>query len=316
MKKYTFEEINYIKNNYYIMSAKEIADYLNRPVSSIQCKISELGLSKAGAKNSSWTDEQIDILKANYQVLSYSQLCELIGKTEKAIKIKAHKLGIKKNPIYFNHDAFCKIMNEDDAYWLGFMFADGYVVKRDKFSYFGIELRKSDISHLRKFNIYLNGNLEIYTRHRESQIEGRDVSYDTAAILVTSDKIVDNLIYHGCVPRKSFVIDKPIDIRDDLIIPFIRGYFDGNGSFGIYNNGQYDIVKFNISCASIKFLEWIKDYLLEYNVKTNIVKDRNAYKLSGSSKSAKIFIDMIYNNSSINLDRKYKKYIEMRPVLQ
>lgn len=57
MKEYTFEEINYIKNNYYIMSAKEIADYLNRPVSSIQCKISELGLSKAGAKNSSWTDE-------------------------------------------------------------------------------------------------------------------------------------------------------------------------------------------------------------------------------------------------------------------
>lgn len=316
MKKYTFEEMNYIKNNYYTMSAKEIADYLDRPVSSVQDKISELGLSKAGAKNSAWTDEQINILKTNYQILSYSQLCNLIGKTEKAIKVKAHKLGIKKKPTYFNRDAFNKIMTEDDAYWLGFMFADGYVVKRDKFSYFGIELRKSDISHLRKFNIYLNGNLEIYTRHRESQIECRDVSYDTATILVTSDQIVDNLIHHGCIPRKSFVIDKPVDITDDLTIPFIRGYFDGNGSFGVYNNGQYDVVKFNISCASIKFLEWIKEYLLHYNIKTTIVKDKNAYKLSASSKSAKIFIDMIYNNSSIYLERKYEKYIEMRPMLQ
>lgn len=316
MKKYTFEEINYIKNNYYAMSAREIADYLDRPISSVQDKISELGLSKSGAKNSTWTDEQINILKANYQILSYSQLCNLIGKTEKAIKVKAHKLGIKKNPIYFNHDTFNEIMNEDDAYWLGFMFADGYVVKRDKFSYFGIELRKSDILHLRKFNVYLNGNLRIYTRHRESQIEGRNVSYDTATILVTSDKIVDNLIRHGCVPRKSSVIDEPIDISDNLIIPFIRGYFDGNGSFGVYSNGQYDVVKFNISCASIKFLEWIRGCLLCYNIKTNIVKDKNAYKLSGSSKSAKIFIDMIYNNSSTYLDRKYKKYIEMRPMLQ
>lgn len=38
MNKYTFEEINYIKDNYYTMSAKEIADYLNRLVSSVQDK--------------------------------------------------------------------------------------------------------------------------------------------------------------------------------------------------------------------------------------------------------------------------------------
>ena len=51
--KYNDFEILFIKNNYQKLSAKQIADILDRPLSSIQDKISTLNLRKEASTTSS-----------------------------------------------------------------------------------------------------------------------------------------------------------------------------------------------------------------------------------------------------------------------
>src|ERR1051326_6690292 len=47
-------------------------------------------------------------------------------------------------------DYFRLIDAPDKSYWLGFIFADGWVVRREGYLSFGVELKESDVGHLEK----------------------------------------------------------------------------------------------------------------------------------------------------------------------
>ena len=311
MNKYTENELNFIKENYLNMKAIDIANILNRPLSSVQDKIYKIGLSKEGAQFAKWADWQIQYLKENYSEKTYKEMSEYIGKTEKAIKVKAHKLGLKKNPFYYNKNSFSSIKTEEDAYWLGFMFADGYVIERkDGSKYYGIELSIRDIDHLKKFNKYLNGNLTIYTRTRSHVYEGREINSTNCSIVVNDADAAQNLINLGCVPRKSFIVKFPTKIDGCLMRHFVRGYFDGNGSISMYDRiDTKNYVRTLISCASKEFLDSLHIILKNKNINNCIVKDGNAYRMVISSKSARNLLKYMYDDCNIYLDRKYFKYI-------
>lgn len=50
----------------------------------------------------------------------------------------------------YNKNAFATIETEEDAYWLGFILADGYVSGPDKPAYLQIKLGIKDYAHLQK----------------------------------------------------------------------------------------------------------------------------------------------------------------------
>ena len=59
-------------------------------------------------------------------------------------------MGSNKRP-FMNRYIFEKIDTEEKAYWLGFLYADGYVIAdRDAF---GVALSIKDINHLYKLNM-------------------------------------------------------------------------------------------------------------------------------------------------------------------
>ena len=67
---------------------------------------------------------------------------------------------------YFNKNYFDIIDNSEKAYWLGFIWADGYVCKRKRkdnhIEYdFKLSLSKIDSDHLEKFKKCLNSNHNI-----------------------------------------------------------------------------------------------------------------------------------------------------------
>lgn len=305
--KYSEFEILFIKNNYQKLSAKQIADSLNRPLSSIQDKISTLNLKKEKCSNAKWDEDEIEFLKNNYESKSYDEMSKYLNRTEKSIKIKAHKLGLKKSGIYYSHNKFKEILTEEDAYWLGFLYADGYVVESTH-SYFGIELQGSDDNHLRKFNKFMNGNAAIYYRDRKSPHS--ENCFTVCSIMFSGKDLVENLKNKGCVPNKSFIIEFPEFIEGDLMRHFIRGYFDGNGSLGKYNKGRY--LRATISCASYNFVASFKKYLEKLEISSSIYKDKNCYKLYIVGKDCpKNFLKYIYNDSNIYMDRKYKQYLNL-----
>ena len=59
-----------------------------------------------------------------------------------------------RNASDFNYRFFQQIDTEEKAYWLGFLFADGYVSSKGNF--IGLNISLKDIDHLKKYNTTLN----------------------------------------------------------------------------------------------------------------------------------------------------------------
>ena len=64
----------------------------------------------------------------------------------------------RKNEYVFNEDFFETIDSEEKAYWLGFIYADGYITGDDRC---GIALKNIDNIHLEKFKKSIDSNHKI-----------------------------------------------------------------------------------------------------------------------------------------------------------
>lgn len=214
------------------------------------------------------------------------------------IKTRSNKINSRK--YNFNQNYFDIIDTEEKAYWLGFLYADGYVTN----DYFGIALKKDDIGHLEKFNKSISSNypIHIYISKGYSEVE-------YCRLLLKSEYTVNMLIEKGLLRNKSKILKYPKCIPIQLYRHFIRGYVDGDGS--IHKNGN----TFGISIIGTpNMINWIMGiFNKEMNIphsklrkrnKDDIVVDcryfgENCYKI----------INYLYKDSKIYLDRKMERYI-------
>jgi hypothetical protein len=132
---------------------------------------------------------------------------------EKGIKInqscRDRKASIKSN--IFDD------LNEESAYWLGFLYADGYLDEtRDNIA---LELGIQDLKHLEEFAEFVGYNKPVKYR----------VDKPTCYIHFSDKVMVRSLIKNQLRQKKSFTAEFP-EMKKHLIFHFISGYFDGDGS--------------------------------------------------------------------------------------
>ena len=202
-------------------------------------------------------------------------------------------------------DFFEKIDCEENAYFLGLMYADGYVVIRENkpkstSHLAAISLKSSDDYLLEKFSDLIYGK-----RLLSKIIYEKEEHSDAYKFSIHNKRICLDLINLGCVPNKSKILQFPTEeqVPENLIHHFIRGYFDGDGSCGIY--GEKDKLQFSI-CGSVFFIDSLSKYLnKKFNYKFSCYNAGNI-KVVASSHSQKVieFRDFIYENSSISMKRK------------
>lgn len=205
---------------------------------------------------------------------------------------------IKENNCFkkfnYNENRFKNIKTEADAYWLGFLYADGYnnVIKHEV----ELTLQYEDIDIVNSFKTYIgDGKIKKVIKSGFPQAQYRFVN-----------KIIsNNLEKHGCIMNKSFTKEFP-KIKTNLVRHFIRGYFDGNGNVTVSNN----TITFKIYTASENFAYSLKNILeKELQTKINIHKRKNVFELSKTEKKVvQKFCQYIYKYSKIKLERKYKKF--------
>ena len=266
-------------------------------------------MNETEIKQNRWTQSEIDFLINNYEDMSYSELSKKLNHTEKAIKIKAHKLGIKKSGIYYDVHKFDTISDEESAYWLGFIFADGYVYIAHKTNYFGVELSSKDVEHLRKLNLFMDGNAKITFRQRKG---GRwDTISEICSIRFSGKHLVEKLCELGCVQRKTSILDMPKDIPELYMRHFIRGYFDGNGTISSELKTGY--LKCRIISGSNIFCQKLSEYLNGIGIDCVSRKEAEHTYCVQITKQNEIinFLNYIYKDSVVYLDRKYNKYLEI-----
>jgi hypothetical protein len=309
------EDVKFLKDHYQTMEYKEIGEILQKSEGAVRAKCFDLGLNKIP----NWTDEEIEFLKENYTKLSFSELKELlIPKSDESIRIKANRMGLKKSPYYCDYHYFDSVDTEEKAYWLGFLTADGWINynTRTKSGTVGVELQYGDIEHLKKFNKSLNGNYKITDRWRECTLSKSDKLFHYCCIRIFSVTMYDSLCKLGFTNNKSFEAYIPSDIPDDLLRHYIRGYYDGNGTLSVSNNG----ICVKITTASARFKDDYINVLNHENIKVSPYQYINEYGTemyapSISTRSNQIkFLDYIYKNCTIYLTRKYKKYLKAKRI--
>jgi len=228
--------------------------------------------------------------------VSITDIAQKLGVSRNTLYSRMRKWGVKKPPI-LNENFFESIDSEESGYWLGFIMADGSVG-----SYYGdsfrldINLKQSDYKHLEKFHKCVNSMLEVRQLDKNSSCHSSHVS----------NKLCQDLMSLGCVPRKSLILKYP-QIPSEIDKHFIRGYFDGDGCI------TFDVKKSNIRLAIIGTKEMLTSIQkrLGINVKLYQRSSRNTYHLpiSGNVQVRRI-LDFLYKDSTIYLDRKYNKYKE------
>ena len=205
-----------------------------------------------------------------------------------------------------DHSYFNIIDSEDKAYWLGFLYADGYVSKRTKQKLTGCAIHEDDSPHLEKLKQSLKATYPI--KHYISISYGVRSPY--ARLLITSDQLFDDLVKLGVVEHKSLVLQFPnqdqVPIR--LANHFIRGYFDGDGSFSKSHDGY--TVKI---CGTKEFLNTLSEHIgfPNRNLTQRKKNGKNNYCLEiGGRLQVTIIGDYMYQNATIWMGRKHKRYLK------
>lgn len=101
-KKYTAEEISYLKINYGLESIEEIEKNVLHSRKSIYKKANELGLIKTMPTHKiAWTEEMIEKLKNEFPTRLTNELVKEFGFSYRTIIRKARELNIDKSPEFF-----------------------------------------------------------------------------------------------------------------------------------------------------------------------------------------------------------------------
>ena len=312
-KNWSDEEIQFLKDNFESTLFCELSKVLGRTEGAIRAKCFDLNLFK----NSPWTDDEVAYVKENYMEMKTSDISKILNRTMSAIELKAKKLGLKKYPYTCDYHYFDEIDTEEKAYWLGFLTADGWINKNDKNNagVTGIELQYSDINHLKKFNKSIGGNYKITDRWKSCPISTKDKEkkHHLCCVRIFSLTMYNSLVNKGFTKDKSFDYHVP-GLRDDLIKHYVRGYFDGDGCL-CFTNQSFHI---NFITASKMLNDDISKILKLENfhfTESNYLNDYNTtmYKIDIHRQQDKInFLDWIYQDANIYLDRKYKKYLKVK----
>ena len=258
------------------------------------------------------TAEEFEFLKSeiarlNKEGMSFTKISNKLNITRFAMRSWMKSINYKiinvQNRLRVREDLFSKIETEEDAYWLGFIYADGYISDSGMFE---INLKHTDYRHLLKLADYcgLDRSGVVYKQNTNFKNSYRCRLYFSTSCLQS------NFTKHGIVPRKSLIITFPKFLKKSLYPHFIRGYFDGDGSIRIEKR---KIVKDYKSVSLMGTKEFLTSITTILGITLKLGKDKrhlgNTYHINFKQKEGLIFLDYMYKNSTVYLDRKYKLYL-------
>jgi DNA-binding transcriptional regulator WhiA len=200
---------------------------------------------------------------------------------------------------YNLNENFFDKLTEKSSYWLGFLYADGYVRMKDgKSGELKLKLKDTDKNHIEKFLKDIECKKPIKC--------GVDGKSKFCSVTVYSNLLVNKLFDLGCVNNKTQKIRLP-KLSEPFMSHFIRGYFDGDGSIHKIKNRPNS---FSVSiCSNNEFNDNIIDFL-GYG-KPYKYKNYSVIKISKIMDILN-FKNYIYSNAVTLLERKLIKFEQIK----
>lgn len=292
-------------------SAKYIAKQLGVSYQSILNRAKKWGISFSeycSRKNPLRMKEQQDLILSKLNDgYGCKEMAEELGYSPSRLSRFVTSLGyhFPVNTYDVDLNFFKKIDNEIKAYVLGFFGADGSVDQNNN----GFKFQIADLDLLERIKEELGYTGPIIKRKNKRKEHHKDLY----TLSIRRKEMGEDLARLGYMNRKTFLLEFPTnDIVPDGLMPcYLRGYIDGDGNVSHYAKRNSLSVKL---IGNEQFIKGYVDYVSKkVNVHLSCFKKINNYVASvdGNLQSLR-FLDYIYKDATIYLDRKYQIYNTFR----
>lgn len=238
--------------------------------------------------------------------LQYHDIKEIL--LAQGIQVRTHResrIKYKRNENYFS-----QIDTPEKAYWLGFIYADGFITKRTNGNpVFGLTLGEKE--PLENLNKCLESNKPIGEYKKVNSYSDKSIEYKLA---FNSSKMVEDLERWGVVENKTFKLQFPTFLSESLIPHFVRGYFDGDGSVFLHiqkvNNKEY--VMLGVQFAGIE--QFLRQLATHINAENKVYRDNRKQtdcwkiQLQSNIECLKLYHYMYKDANNLFLSRKKNKF--------
>ena len=263
-----------------------------------------------------FTDELIQRLIYLYRDKKYTQarICNDLLVSQNGIKKILARNGVDKrsysecNQKYKrNSNYFDDINEENKAYYLGLIYADGNNFSNH--NAISISLQEEDGYLIERFK----EEVEYEGPVKYDYLSEINPNYKNQTRIVINDEHMSKRLFElGVVDKKSLVLTFPNFLDYNMLRHFCRGYFDGDG--GVY----YDKKRNRLTTSTVgtyDFTSTLKNILYSFGCSSNIYhpkqsKQNNTYILGtcGNNSSLK-YLSWLYEDCDIKMLRKYNKYL-------
>nr|QBK91738.1 MAG: aspartyl protease [Pithovirus LCPAC304] len=207
-------------------------------------------------------------------------------------------------------DYFDVIDHPNKAYFLGFLYADGY--NSQKTGKVKVHLSSKDADLLYKFQKALGMNNPLYDINKTRG----EKHFTYKCLMICNLRISDSLAKWGCFQNKTYTLTFPKWLEENHIPHFIRGYFDGDGCLTGSMDKKWGKFKWCMSITGnrefIYALKRVTNKYIKINGSFNVRHPESptvgvSWVFKGRNQIQR-FLDWIYQDSDLYLDRKYQYY--------
>lgn len=280
-----------------------------------------------GIKCKSFTDEQVDFMCEHRNDMTALEVATQIGLSERQVR-GWYNNHMSRKYRAFNDRYFQHIDTQEKAYWLGFVFADGYIVANQRCSStedtdkrmayeFGMELQRGDEYHLERLRDTLGGVHQICQKESCKVVCGNHAPSHTysSVLRVYSKNVVLDLRSNGIDFNKSHSSVFPV-VNDELFLDFLRGYLDGDGCIytGLHDHGKNHPPHIGLVCNKREILDYIAEKANAlYGIKMRVYRKDAAFALLCYARQdiARLLSLLYHTGCNLWLERKYDKYLTL-----
>lgn len=264
--------------------------------------------------NTKISEDKYDEISGLYESgLSTVTIAALYSVTHKTITKILDKMGIKRrnngNRKYkLNETYFDEIDTPNKAYILGFLYADGS--NSENKCTISMSLQEEDGYILEQIRQEIGSEKPLEFLDYSNKHDGGYHYKNQYRLSMFSRHMCDTLKDKGVVPNKSLILKWPTFLRDNLYSHFLRGYIDGDGYIQPHKwEHCVDFISTYDFCRQAQI--YIENKL---GIKCRLDdapchNGTTTYLYIRYKEQVKQFLDYIYQDAELYLERKYNTYI-------
>lgn len=200
-----------------------------------------------------------------------------------------------------NEAFFDEITTETQAYWLGFITADGCIINSGRTNALRVDLSQRDADHL--------------ARMRDDLGSTRPISFQRTFACVSFDswRMVESLGRLGITPRKSATV-QPWNGPEHLMPHYWRGMVDGDGCISrIRRDGTWSITLVGSEACVRRFAGWASLICGSKATPRHVKGGCWSWCVAGVQKP-QLLADALYRGAAVSLDRKQELANQLHAV--